>query len=257
MNSKHPTPGAFLIRKNKRREVVSLPRQRSPNRDRAFEIYQQNGGSIDLVEIAEQLDLPAGTIRGWKNKDDWDKRLNGTLQKDMERSKPHGGQPGNKNAVGHGAPYRNKNAEKHGFFAKWLPAETLEIMQAIENKSPLDMLWDQIMIQYTAIIRAQQIMYVRDQDDLTKEMSMTGDSVTAWDVQQAWDKQAKFLQAQSKAMTTLNGMIKQYEDMLRSDLATEEQRMRIAKLKAETGRLTGEGLDTENISEIEGDIYGG
>ncbi len=235
-----------------------MPRQRSPNRDRAFELYKEHGGSIENRRIAEMLDMPEKTIGGWKCKDKWDEQLNGVLQSN-ERStpKPHGGQPGNKNAVGHGAPYRNKNAEKHGFFTKWLPAETLEIMQAIESKSPLDMLWDQIMIQYTAIIRAQQIMYVRDQDDLTKEMSMTGDSVTAWDVQQAWDKQAKFLQAQSTAMKTLNGMIKQYEDMLRSDLATEEQRMRIAKLKAETGRLTGEGLDTEDISEIEGDIYGG
>lgn len=209
------------------------------------------------MEIAEQLDLPAGTIRGWKAKDDWDKRLNGALPKDTERSKQRGGQPGNQNAIGHGAPLRNKNAEKHGFFSKWLPAETMEIMQAIESKSPLDMLWDQIMIQYTAIIRSQQIMYVYDEDDLTKETSMLGDNVTAWDVQQAWDKQAKFLQAQSTAMKALGAMIKQYEDMLRGELATEEQRARIAKLKAETGRLTGEGLDTEDISEIEGDIYGG
>lgn len=234
-----------------------MPRQRSPNRDRAFEIYKEHGGNIANRAIADLLGEDEKVVAVWKSRDKWNVVQQSGESCTTNKQNPHGGQPGNKNAVGHGAPYRNKNAEKHGFFTKWLPAETLEIMQAIENKSPLDMLWDQIMIQYTAIIRAQQIMYVRDQDDLTKEMSMTGDSVTAWDVQQAWDKQAKFLQAQSKAMTTLNGMIKQYEDMLRSDLATEEQRMRIAKLKAETGRLTGEGLDTEDISEIEGDIYGG
>lgn len=218
-----------------------LPRQRSQNRDRAFEIYQEHAGTIDLVRIAELLDLPAGTIRGWKAKDNWDKRLNGAPPKDTERSKQRGGQPGNQNAVGHGAPPRNKNAEKHGFFSKWLPAETMEIMQAIESKSPLDMLWDQIMIQYTAIIRSQQIMYVYDEDDMTKETSMLGDNVTAWDVQQAWDKQAKFLQAQSKAMATLNSMIKQYEDMLRGCLVTEEQRARIEKLRAEVKRISDDG----------------
>lgn len=233
-----------------------MPRERSPNRDKAFEIYKEHGGDIDLAGIAEQLGLPAGTIRGWKNKDKWDERLNGTFQTDTERSKPRGAPPGNKNAAGHGAPARNKNAEKHGFFTKYLPPETLEIMQAIESKSPLDMLWDQIMIQYTAIIRAQQIMYVRDREDMTKEQTLSGDTSDAWEVQQAWDKQANFLQAQSKAMTALNGMIKQYEDMLKKDLATEEQRARIDKLKAETGRLTGEGLDTEDLSDIEGEIYG-
>lgn len=218
-----------------------MPRQRSPNRDRAFEIYKEHGGNIENRRIAEMLDIPEKTVGGWKCKDKWNEQLNGVLQSN-ERStpKPHGGQPGNKNAVGHGAPLRNKNAEKHGFYSKWLPEETREIMQAIESKSPLDMLWDQIMIQYTAIIRAQHIMYVRDQDDLTKETSMESDEVTAWDVQQAWDKQAKFLQAQSTAMKTLNAMIKQYEEMLKGDLATEEQRMRIAKLRIEIDQAKGE-----------------
>jgi Phage terminase, small subunit len=64
-----------------------MPRQRSPNRDKAFEIYKENDGNIDLVKIAEILNLSPGTIRGWKNKDKWDSKLNGTLQKNTERSK--------------------------------------------------------------------------------------------------------------------------------------------------------------------------
>ena len=55
-----------------------MPKARSPNREKAFELYKTHGGKIDLVEIAEQLNLPAGTIRGWKNKDRWKERLNGT-----------------------------------------------------------------------------------------------------------------------------------------------------------------------------------
>jgi phage terminase small subunit len=67
-----------------------LPRQRSPNRDKAFEIYKEHKGNIDLVKIADILNLSPGTIRGWKNKDQWDNKLNGTLQKkskNTERSK--------------------------------------------------------------------------------------------------------------------------------------------------------------------------
>ena len=94
-----------------------MPRARDPNRDRAFEIFRENGGSIDLVEIASQLNLSPGTIRGWKSKDDWDAKLNGTLRKNTERSKrKKGAQPGNQNAAGHGAPDQNKNAVTTGEF---------------------------------------------------------------------------------------------------------------------------------------------
>ena len=68
-----------------------MARERNPNRDKAFEIYKENKGDIDLVEIASQLDTPGGTIRGWKSKDKWDKKLglerNGTEQK-KERNVP-------------------------------------------------------------------------------------------------------------------------------------------------------------------------
>lgn len=43
---------------------------------------------IELVDIAKQLDVPEGTIRGWKKKDKWDSNLNGTFQTNTERSEP-------------------------------------------------------------------------------------------------------------------------------------------------------------------------
>ena len=63
-----------------------MPRVRDPNRDKAFKIYKEYNGNIDLVEIASQLNLPPGTIRGWKSKDKWEQKLIGTLQKETERS---------------------------------------------------------------------------------------------------------------------------------------------------------------------------
>lgn len=101
-----------------------MARARDPNRSKAFEIYKEHAGNIDLVEIASQLNISPGTIRGWKSKDSWEEQLNGTLHKNTERSKrKKGGQLKNKNAVGNdgGAPEQNKNAEKYGFFSKYLP----------------------------------------------------------------------------------------------------------------------------------------
>jgi len=63
-----------------------LPRARDPNRDKAFEIYKKHNGDIDLVEIASQLRVPHGTVRGWKSKDKWEQKLNGTFHKTAERS---------------------------------------------------------------------------------------------------------------------------------------------------------------------------
>ncbi|MDI6508925.1 phage terminase small subunit-related protein, partial [Bacillus wiedmannii] len=62
---------------------------------KAFEIYKASDGSKPLVEIAEELSVSEGTIRGWKNKDKWNDKMNGTFRKnewnvpeDTERSKP-------------------------------------------------------------------------------------------------------------------------------------------------------------------------
>lgn len=237
-----------------------MARARNPDRIKAEEMFLENKGNIELVKIAEILDRPPGTIRGWKNKDAWDDKLNGTFQPDKaERCKrKKGGQPNNKNAVGHGAPKGNKNSEKHGFFSKWLPEETKEIMGAIQSADPLDLLWDNIQLQYTAIIRAQKLMYVKDQKDMTKEITMDAESATAHEVQQAWDKHATFLNAQSRAMGELRSMIKQYDELLHKNwnLATKEQKARIENIKASTNKLTGDNADVEDLSEIYKDIYG-
>lgn len=215
-----------------------MPKPRSPNREKSFEIYKEHDGNIENRRIAEMLGISEKTVGGWKCKDVWELRLNGVLQsKERSTPKEKGAQPGNQNALGHGAPELNKNAEKYGFFSKYLPEETVSIIQEMPT-DPLDILWDQVQIAYAAIIRAQNIMYVRDRDDKTIEKvgQKDGDTVTEerWEVQQAWDKQANFLQAQARAQKTLEGLIKQYEELLhkRWDLATEEQIARIAALKA-------------------------
>ncbi len=164
-----------------------------------------------LVEIASQLSLPEGTVRSWKNRYKWD---GATLQKKKcNVAKKKGGQPGNKNATG---PPRNKNAEKHGLFSKYLPKESMDIIDSMSEKSPLDLIWDAIQIQYAAIIRSQQIMYVKDRDDKTIERiaESSGDVFSEkWEVQQAWDKQASFLKAQSKAVDSLKNMVKDYLEL--------------------------------------------
>lgn len=207
-----------------------------------------------LVEIASQLNLPEGTVRRWKCTHKWDSERS---DKKASVRKKRGAPPGNKNAVNHGAPEHNNNAEKFGFFRKYLPEETVSIIAEMP-KAPLDILWDQIQIAYAAIIRAQSIMYVRDKADMTttRIQEKNGDTVTEerWEVQQAWDKQGNFLQAQARAQKTLEGLIIRYEDLLHKnwELATEEQKVRVAQIRAQTERLSYEhpGQDDDGVEII-------
>lgn len=58
-----------------------MPRERSPNRDKAFEIYKLNNGEILLKDIATQLGVKDTQIRKWKSQDKWEEKLKGTLPK--------------------------------------------------------------------------------------------------------------------------------------------------------------------------------
>jgi len=181
--------------------------------------------------------------------------MNVRTKKNERSCKKKGGQEGNRNAVGHGAPKRNKNAEKHGLFARYLPEETLEIMQAVQE-DPLDILWDQILLAHAAIIRAQKIMYVTSKNDKTVE-KVAGQSGKIigekWEVQQAWDKQASFLKSQARAQGELRSMIRQYDELLHKnwELATEEQKARIKRLEAETERIKDSGLPEGDDDGVE------
>ncbi|MGS6969427.1 phage terminase small subunit, partial [Clostridioides difficile] len=159
----------------------------------------------------------------------------------------------NKNSVGHGAPKENKNAEKFGFFSKYLPEETRELIQEISIKDKFDILWEQITIQYAAIIRAQKIMYVKGKEEMVKELkkyeSTENGEKIEYEFQFAWDRQASFLNAQSRAMSELRSLIKQYDEMIHKDwnLATEEQKTRVEKLKCEVDNLSKDDIGDDEL----------
>ena len=143
-----------------------------------------------------------------------------------------------------------------------MPEETLDLMKEISEKNQLDILWEQITIQYAAIIRAQRIMYVKNKEEMIKELkkeetSEYGQKIE-YEFQFAWDRQATFLNAQSRAMGELRSLIKQYESMVNANwhLITEEQKARLDLIKAQTNKLTGDNQEIEDTSDIESEIYG-
>lgn len=238
--------------------------KRSEKRDKAYELWLNYKGDISLKNIAARLDVSDSLIRKWKSLDHWSlddrgigngnvtvkdgnvtKNINGGAVYGNRYSAGHGAPKGNKNSVGHrpSVPLRNHNAMKHGLYAKYLPKETFEIAQAVDDMSPLDILWSNICMKYAAILRAQRIMNVKNIDDCTKHVVVDGEAVTSYSYQEAWDKQGAFLQAQSRAMRALTDMIKQYNELCKSEIATEEQRLRIEKLRAEVDAMANADHD--------------
>lgn len=110
-----------------------MPRKLDDRAVKAKEMYL-NGKK--LVEIASQLNLPEGTVRRWKSTYKWGSER--SLNKSERSQRRKGGQPGNRNAVGHGGtgPPGNKNAVKTGefetLFFDTLDAEEKELLEMVQ-----------------------------------------------------------------------------------------------------------------------------
>lgn len=201
-------------------------------------------------EIAEKYSVSLNTVKSWKTRH-WNKKSVRTEEKCAHKKR--GAQPGNKNSKG--GPPGNQKAKKHGLFAKWLPEEVNQIIGEMPE-SPLDILWYNIQLQLAAIVRAQNIMFVSDKSDKTIERveEKSGNVIgERWEVQHAWDKQANFMTAQSRAMKTLESMIKRYDEMLHQnwELASEEQKARLGLIQAQKKKLESDGGESQELTKLD------
>ncbi|MCM3395944.1 phage terminase small subunit [Cytobacillus oceanisediminis] len=194
-------------------------------------------------DIAEKYQVSLNTVKSWKKRYGWNRDRGAPKEKGVH-TKKRGAPKGNINAKGNrggSAPKGNSNAVTHGFFSKFLPEESLEIMNLMQEYSPADLIWDQIQIQYAAIIRAQRIMFVENKDDITKVLKKTKDLDSAeereWEYQFAWDKHANFLNAQSRAMGELRSLIKQFDEMAHIQ---DERRMKLELMRANIEKTKAE-----------------
>lgn len=207
---------------------------------------------LKYKEIAEEHGVSINTVKSWKRRHEWTREKGAPIEKSVHTNKP-GAPKHNKNAIGNrgGAPVGNDNASSHGFFRTIFPddEETLQIVEAISSKGPVDMIWENIVIKYTAIARAQKLMYVTDQNDMTKELkkekshfSESGSGTEEeYEIQFAWDKHAAFLTAQSRAMSELRSLIKDFIHLSGQD---DHRRTQLEKMQHDM-KVTQEKLDLE------------
>lgn len=232
-----------------------MARQRNPMRDEAYRIWIESNKQKPLKDIAKELGVSPSTVRKWKSEDKWDGESKQSAPNEKERYESMRGNQNAKGNPGGKPPPNNKNAVSHGLFANWLPDETRQIIQELYSSEPADILWNNIMIQYTAIIRSQKIMNVRDEFDMTSDytgvsfspefMDREGNPLKTSETRQyqyAWDKQANFLNAQSRAMTTLSNLIKQF---LAIADERDERRKKLELMDAQIAKLKSSLPDTD------------
>lgn len=131
-----------------------MPRARSPNRDKAFELWLESGKNRTLKEIAQELGVSESQVRKWKNLDKWDEaqalpnvtKSNGnTIQTNgnvTNQSKPakrkRGGQKGNQNRYEHGL-YANPTMDM-------IPQKELERLQRMDFEDEESIIIDEIIL---------------------------------------------------------------------------------------------------------------
>lgn len=231
---------------------------------------------ITLAALAEKHGIKLGTLKSRKSREGWSR---GSPKKDatkMKKVATLAEKGATRNRSGNPNPQnqftkRNKAAEKHGLFSKFLPSETLEIMESLNERSPADLIWDQIQIQYAAIIRSQKIMFVDSKAEMIKELKKAKYEYyekpksqgggfekqiieEEFEFQFAWDRHATFLNAQSRAMGELRSLIRQFDEMAHIDderrLKLEGLRLSVDKTKLEIDKLQNGDGSTTKESEI-------
>lgn len=109
-----------------------MPRARSPDRDRAKQLWLESGKKRLLKDIAAELGVSETQVRKWKNQDHWDREGKVTLPNEEKvtlpkepgkgngnvTKRPRGAPKGNRNAAGNqgGAPRGNTNSMRHGAY---------------------------------------------------------------------------------------------------------------------------------------------
>lgn len=139
-----------------------MARARSPNRDKAFKLWEKSGGTRKLADIAKSLGVSESLVRKWKNQDAWEDTVtlpiaNGNVTIEEEKpfhkepiKKARGAQPGNLNAVGHGAPKGNQNRYVHGLYANptldMIPEEELNRLVGMDFQNEETLIIEEIIL---------------------------------------------------------------------------------------------------------------
>lgn len=223
-----------------------MARERSQERDRARQVWLDSGGKMTASEVAEQVGVKPAQIRKWKSLDKWNDVL--------ETQKPprkRGGQPGNKNAAGAGAPYQNKNAQIHGAYSVVHLADlTPEQREYIQNIT-LDT--------QTNMLTELQRLLAKETDLQQKIMALQNGDADALYIDRVIQLQVpKDKEKLKHQQDKLNALQQEYDDLLwqmdenPEKPPTKQQENKLKRLQRDIAELQDQTEDAERELERSG-----
>lgn len=197
-------------------------------KEMAYNAYMKSMGDIPKSEIARQFGIPSSTVRSWAKRGAW-------------------------NSVVNSLKYGNTEEAIPDEITLLLPKKTADIINKIQSSSAEDILWQNILLQYAAIIRAQRIMEVDETNILKtekREIENAETSATEWENYTPWERYKIFMDTQSKAMMALTAMLKKFEEYKRNGLANEELCAKIELIKNKTEVLAANSDNNSIINVV-------
>ena len=253
-----------------------MPRQRSPNRDKAYQLWRESDGTMLLKDIASQLGVSESQIRKWKNQDKWEQSGMVTLPNTKSNvTKPQAPVTAEEKSLVESVMANEALTEKQRLFCLYYvkcfnatkayqkayacsyetagsngyallqnTAITAEIKRLKQNRLNQALLEPEDIFQkYLDIAFADMNDYMQIQNGMV--LLKDSDTFDGSVIKKVSSGKVDTIELADR-MRALDWLANHM------DMATEEQRARIAKLQAETARMIEDAEDYDGVT-----IYGG
>lgn len=230
-----------------------MPRARSPNRDKAFELWKESGKSRTLKEIAQELGVSESQVRKWKNLDKWDEaqalpnvtksignaaesKGNVTIEEKTPKRK-RGGQKGNQNRYVHGL-YANPTMDM-------IPQEELNRLSQMNFDNPAELLIDEIML---LTVRERQLMEsIQKYQDQKNGLSLDGVTRRVVENEGARDSRSKQVETTTRTRDVFDVIQKLQAELTKVQKEKRQYLSELRILRAQKAQMPKEENTHERV----------
>lgn len=276
-----------------------MPRSRSPNRDKAKQLYLESDGDIKLKDIADQLGIKDSQVRKWKSQDKWDEERKGALPKGKGNVTNHKEQETEQNSKkveaiapevervidnpnltdkqrlfcclyircfnatkayrkAYGCSYETALTNGPGLLRNTRIKE--EIQRLKQNRLNRELLSTEDIFQKYIDMAFADVTDFTDFGNVEINTENGPMTVSYVNIKDAGEVDGTLINEISKGKDGVRVKLPDREKALRwlsehMDLATAEQKAKVALLTAQRDKITGNNQEIEDMDDIEGEIY--
>lgn len=266
-----------------------MPRSRSPDSIKAEQMYKQG---MNLVDIAKEIGKPPGTVRRWKSTQGWDsersdKKANVRKQETEQNSKKvEAIAPEVQEVISnpdltdkqrlfclqyvrcfnatkayqkaYRSSYMVANAEGYKLLVN--PRVKAEIQRLKQNRLNREMLSTEDIFQKYIDIAFADVTDFTDFGNVEINTENGPMTVSYVNLKDSGEVDGTLINEISKGKDGVKVKLPDREKALRwlsdhMDLATAEQKAKVALLTAQRDKITGNNQEIEDMDDIEGEIY--